>query len=459
MSNTDAAAPEGRKLSRKTIFFYGLTDMPVMMALIPLAVFLPNFYTSDLKLDLVMVANVLLITRLLDLLVDPLIGWLSDRSQSRWGRRRPWILASAPILAISFYMLFLPPPDATIWYLAGWIMLMWIGWSMLLIPYYAWAAELSEDFHERSVITGWRSMAGVIGQFLAQALPVFALLVFGYGGTGEALKLVGIMVVVLIPVCILLTVTQVPEKQNYVRSVMPLLTGVKLMLGNGPFLRLALAFLVGFTALSITTTLYLFYVRHVVGEQKMGVYMLLVVYICNMAAVPFWIWLSHRTGKHKAWIYSFVVISIANPFYMLLGPGDFWWMLPMTMASGIAAGAFMSLPNSMKADVIDLDSLRSGEDRAALYFSVWSVIQKLATAVAGWLALRSLAWFDFDPTVLTNGPDQILGLKIMFALVPSLFFLAAGVIAWRYPITEAVHADMRAQLEARRRGAAPALAE
>ena len=133
MPNTDAAAPEGRKLSKKTIFFYGLTDMPVMMALIPLAVFLPNFYTSDLKLDLVMVANVLLITRLLDLLVDPMIGWLSDRSQSRWGRRRPWILASAPILAISFYMLFLPPPDATIWYLAGWIMLMWIGWSMLLM--------------------------------------------------------------------------------------------------------------------------------------------------------------------------------------------------------------------------------------------------------------------------------------------------------------------------------------
>ncbi len=459
MSNTDAAAPEGRKLSRKTIFFYGLTDMPVMMALIPLAVFLPNYYTSDLKLDLVMVANVLLITRLLDLLIDPLIGWLSDRSQSRWGRRRPWILASAPILAISFYMLFLPPPDATIWYLTGWIMLMWIGWSMLLIPYYAWAAELSEDFHERSIITGWRSMAGVVGQLLAQALPVFALLVFGYGGTGETLKLVGIMVVVLVPVCILLTVTQVPEKQNYVRSVMPLFTGVKLMFANGPFLRLVLAFLIGFTALSITTTLYLFYIRHVVGEQKMGVYMLMVFYVCNMAAVPFWVWLSRHIGKHKAWIFSFVLISLANPFYMLLGPGDFWWMLPMTMVSGIAAGAFAALPNSMKADVIDVDSLNSGEDRAALYFSVWSVTQKAASSLAGWLALMGLAWFGFDPKVLTNGPDQIEGLKLMFALVPSLFFLGAGIVAWRYPITEAVHADVRAQLDARRAGATPALAE
>jgi GPH family glycoside/pentoside/hexuronide:cation symporter len=451
--NGKAAA--GPRLTKREIFFYGLTDLPVMMALIPLAVFLPNFYTSDLGLDLVQVANVLLITRLLDLLIDPLVGRLSDRSRSRWGRRRPWILASAPILTVSFYMLFLPPPDATIWYLAGWMMLMWIGWSMLLIPYYAWAAELTPDFHERSVVTGWRSMAGVIGQLMAQMLPVIALLWFGYGGAGETLKLVGIMVAVLTPVCILLTVTQVGETRNYVRSVMPLLTGLKLMWTNGPFLRLVFAFLLSFTALAITTTLYLFYIRHVVGEQKAGVYMLMVFYLCNLAAVPLWVWLSRHVGKHKAWIGSFVLISVVNPFYMLHGPGDFWWMLPLTMLSGVAAGAFATLPNSMKADVIDVDSLRSGEDRAALYFAVWSVTQKAATSFAGWLALMGLAWFGFDPKVMTNGPEQILGLKIMFALVPSVFFLAAGAVAWRYPITEAAHARVRAELE-RRRGAAAA---
>ena len=130
----------------------------------------------------------------------------------------------------------------------------------------------------------------------------------------------------------------------------------------------------------------------------------------------------------------------------------------MTIASGIAAGAFAALPNSMKADVIDVDSLRSGEDRAALYFSVWSVTQKAASSLAAWLALMGLAWFGFDPKVFTNGPDQIEGLKIMFALVPSVFFLAAGAVAWNYPITEAVHADVRARLEERRRGA-PAVAE
>lgn len=454
MPNHETAAPSGPRLSKRTIFFYGLTDMPVMMALIPLAVFLPNFYTSDLGLDLVMVANVLLITRLLDLLVDPLIGRLSDMSQSRWGRRRPWILASAPILALSFYMLFLPPPDATIWYLAGWMMLMWIGWSMLLIPYYAWAAELTTDFHERSVVTGWRSMAGVIGQLLAQVLPVIALAWFGYGGTGETLKLVGILVVVMIPVCILLTVTQVDEKRNYVRSVMPLMTGLKLMWTNGPFLRLVFAFLLSFTALAITTTLYLYYIRHVVGEEKRGIYMLLFFYVFNMAAVPFWVWLSRRIGKHKAWIASFVLISVVNPFYMLHGPGDFWWMAPLTILSGFAAGAFASLPNSMKADVIDVDSLRSGEDRAALYFAVWSVAQKASTSFAAWVALMGLAWFGFDPKVFTNGPDQIQGLKIMFALVPSVFFLAAGAVAWRYSITEESHAQVRAELERRRQAAA-----
>ncbi|MBI1179543.1 MAG: MFS transporter [Alphaproteobacteria bacterium] len=458
MSQRGGGASGEPRLSRRSIFFYGLADLPVMMAVTPLIVFLPNYYTSDLKLDLAAVANVILVTRLLDLLIDPLIGRLSDMTRSRWGRRRPWVLASAPILTLCFYRLFVPPADAGLWYLAGWMMAMWIGWSMLLIPYYAWAAELTPNYHERSVVTGWRSMVGVIGQLLAQVLPAVALAGFGYGGTGETMRMVGYMLLALVPLCVLLTVTQVGERRHFVRSVLPVGRGLRLMWTNGPFVRLVLAFLLSFMALGLVSTLFLYYVRQVVQEPKAGIYMLTVVYVCNLLGVPLWVWLSRRIGKHRAWIASFVLISVALPFYMLLGPGDFWWMVPVSIAAGTAAGAFAALPNSMKADVIDYDALRSGEDRAAIYFSVWSVVQKASVSLSSWLALMGLAWVGLDPKVTTNGPDEILGLKLMISFGPSALFLAAAVIAWRYPITEAAQAEMRAELD-RRRAVSPSLAE
>ena len=446
-----------KPLKKSTIFFYGLMDLPVMMMLSTVGVFVHPYYTTDLQLDLVMVANVLLFGRLLDLITDPLIGRLSDLTRTRWGRRRPWIVASLPILMLGVYKLYLPDQDADIWYLFIWMSVMWFGWTMLLIPYYAWAAELTPDYQERSLVTGSRSFMGTAGQLLAYVAPVIALWAFNYGGTGEVLAMIGISVLILLPVLTVLTVVNVPERNDFVPSVIPLWPGIKLMGSNGPFLRLMLAFFLNFTALGLTVTLFLYYVLFVVEEPKSGVVGLTTFYVSNLIAVGFWVWLSTRIGKHKAWIASLLLISCASPFYLLHGPGDFYWMLPIMAVSGFAAGSFQALPNSMKADVIDLDRLRSGEDRAATYFAVWSFMQKGAMSIAGWLALMGLALFGFDPSLGPEAHQPVWGLKIMFGVMPSVFFLAAAIAVLRYPITEERQREMRAEIEAQR--PAPGLAE
>ncbi|MEM1231304.1 MAG: MFS transporter [Pseudomonadota bacterium] len=437
-------------LPRRTLFYYSLTDLPLLMALFPVLVFIPKYYGSNLGIPLALIGNIMLFTRLLDVVTDPLVGYLSDHTQSRFGRRKPWIVAAAPLLMVSFYKLFVPPDDAGALYLFTWMALMWLGMTMILIPYYAWAAELSPDFHERSRITGWRSMAGTSGQLLAQLMPLVVAVVLGLAGTEWVLTVVAWTMLIVLPICVTLTVTQVPTGPVEASSSIPMLQGLKLMGSNGPFKRLVLGFMIGQTALAMTTPLYLFFITYVLHAEDQAIKMLTCFYLANLASVQIWVRISHHIGKHIAYMLSFIIIALAHPFYLLLGEGDFWWMLPITLVTGFAAGAFAALPNSMKADVIDLDTLESGENRAALFFATWSFTMKAAAALGSWLAVFGLSLWGFDATLgAENTPEQLFGVRFLFALAPSVFFLTAAYIIWRYPITEEVHAQMRSRLEAR----------
>lgn len=434
-------------LKRSTLFYYGLTDLPISMAMFPVLVFIPKFYTSDMGISLAVVASILFFVRISDVFTDPLFGYLCDRIDTPWGRRRPWIVLAVPIMMLSIYNLFMPPDGAGAFHMLIWMFLLSIATTIMIIPYYAWAAELSPDYNERSNITGWRSMMGVVGSLSAQLVPAAALFFFAIGGSSSVLQIVGITMLILMPICVLLTVTQVPETKTPKSTSTPFWAGLKLMGSNGPFLRLIAAFMVSSTALAITTPLYLFFIAFVLDAEDKAIYMLCFFYVANMSAVPFWVWLSYRIGKHRAYICSFTLIGLAHPFYLLLGEGDFWWMLPITLVTGFAAGGFAALPNSMKADVIDLDTLSSGENRAALFFSTYSFTAKLSGSLGGSIALFGLALFGFNPDPEAfNDPDQLFGLRFLFALLPTTFYLLACGIIWKYPITEARHAQIRAEL-------------
>ena len=166
---------------------------------------------------------------------------------------------------LSGYMLFMPPQGSGAAHLFIWMMLLSIATTMIMIPYYAWGAELSPDYNERSRVTGWREMLGLVGSLSAQLIPSAALLFFGLGGSANVLTIVGISMVVLMPICVALTISKVPETKEHVKSTISPIQGFKLMLDNAPFKRLILAFMLGGIAISITTPLYLFFVTYVLN--------------------------------------------------------------------------------------------------------------------------------------------------------------------------------------------------
>ena len=277
------------------------------------------------------------------------------------------MLASVPILMLSIYKLFMPnPEDVSAIYLLAWLVTLWLGWTMLFIPYYAWAAELSPEYNERSRITGWRSSIGLGANVLSKLVPAVAIYCCAFGGTQETLLLVGSMTLILLPLTVGLTVSMVPEGRDYIPARIPLLPGLRIMWRNGPFKRLIAAFFVNQLGTSISTALIVFYVRSVLQEDEKAIVQLLVFYAFNLSGIPFFVKYSASVGKHRAWCQALFLFSFFMLGYLLLGAGDFYWMLPITAVTGFLAGSFWVIPNSMKADVIDIDRLETGEDRNRL---------------------------------------------------------------------------------------------
>ena len=439
------------RLSKATLFCYGVADLPVMLAIMPMSIWLSRFYTGDMGLSLSAVANIMLLARLFDVFTDPLVGHLSDHTRTRWGRRKPWMLASLPLLMIGLYKVFLPPDGIGIWYLFSWMMVMWLGWTMLMIPYYAWAAELSDDYDERTRITGWRAVMGSVGGIGAQLIPFIALVLFGFGGTANVMTMLGIAALILMPLCVGVALLRVPEFPEMRAPSVPILAGIRIMWRNGPFRRLLLAFVLSSTGLAIVMPLYIFFVEFIVEEPPANVpYMIIISSVAGFLGIPFWVWLSKHVGKHKAWIGGFLVVAAVSPMYLFLGPGDFWLMVPGIIIIGIGTGSFSALPNSMKADVIDLDTARSGKNRAAFFFSAWSLVTKLASSLGSWLALQSLALFGFDAANgAQNTPEALTGLRLTFAVLPAIIFVIAAAVIWRYPITKERQARIRAAIDRR----------
>lgn len=435
-------------LTNRQLISYALTELPLNMAATPMALFITPFYSRDLGLSLAAIGTIMMLARISDVITDPIVGQLSDRTRTRFGRRKPWILLGAPILIVSIWMLFVPLEPVTNFYFGFWLVMLWLGWTFIGIPYYAWGAELSSNYHERTRITSVRTSLGIAGTLMGILLPLLAGWKFGYGNEiHESLHIIAVTATVML--CIALVMLwRVPEGEPIETRRITTLDGLRVMWRNGPFKRLMFGFTIAAIGPAIGGPLYILFVVYVLKANLAGNVVLLVFYTANLLGVALWGVVARRVGKRNAWLMGMTVVLIAQPGYLLLGPGDLVEMMVVLFVLGIGIGSFSALPAAMKADVVDLDRLKSGEDRTALFFSVWSLANKFVLAFAPFITLNTLAFFDFHAKG-DNGPTQILALRMVFCVAPILFYLGAMFVIWNYPISEARHARLLGLLQRR----------
>ncbi len=426
---------------------FGLLGLPMAAQQLPLYVFLPPYYAEDLGVGLTAVGAALLGARLWDMVTDPLVGWLSDRTSSRFGRRKPFILAGTPILMVSIWFLFVPPEGAGALHLLVWTMIAYLGGTLLVLAHQAWGAELSPDYHQRSRIAMSRELFMVVGTVLT-----VGLLMVTRGDVSEVMRLIAWGFTFALPLTVALALWRVPDSHIAPkRRPFNLRQGLALLTGNKPFARLIAAYFLNGVANGLPASLFLLYIGNVLqpAEEAWKAVLLLAYFLSAVAAVPLWLRLSYRFGKHRTWIASIVWACLIFIWVPLLGAGDLWWFLAVTILTGISLGADQALPTSMQADVIDLDHLKSGRQRAGLYFALWGMANKLSLALAAGLAFPLLDLFGFNPQAARNSDTALFALGALYALLPVAFKLASIWTVAGFPIGPETQARIQRLIQRR----------
>lgn len=409
---------------------YGLPALPLAALGIPVHVHLPTFYAEQMGLGLAATGLALLAARLFDAVADPLLGYFSDHRRQR---RKLWLAASVPVLAVSGWHLFLPADGASPLYLALWSGLFHLGLTLALIAYQAWGTELSADYHQRSRVAGWREAFALIGVVAAIALP--ALLAWEQGDTLSGLFPPFMLLLAVAVAVALLVVPEMPRAATVDAATWAPL------LANRPFHRLLAAQSVNAMANALPATLFLLYVGDRLGRPDMAGLLLVLYLSAAVISMAPWLALARRWGKHRAWAASLSFTALAFLPAVALGPGDWPVFAVLCLLTGFGLGADLALPASMLADVTDEHQAAGGKAQAGLYVALWSLAAKLALAAAVGLAFPLLDFAGFIP-----GSGQApLALPLLYAGLPVGLKLAAAAMIHRFPL------DHARQLELRRR--------
>ena len=447
MSTPSAPSPGHDKSSRETgalslplLLAYALPAIPLAALTLPLYVLVPTYYTEALGLPLAGVGFALLIVRLFDAISDPAVGWIGDRARTRFGRRRTLFALGIPIVALSAFMAFAPPADASLFWLTGWGLLLSLGYTTMLVPYSAWGAELAGDYHQRSRIAGWREGLILLGTLGAIALPY--TIGFDDPTVWNGLALLGAAIAVLLPLLGLVTLVAVPEPRDFSRRKLKLQEGLKAIAKNGPFLRLLAAFFLNGLANGIPATLFLYFVSDRLGMPEARGMFLFIYFLCGVAGTAIALQVAKRTSKHRAWSVAMIIACIAFAPAPLLPEGAWYGFLAICILTGLLLGFDLALPPSIQADVIDVDTAESGEQRSGLYFALWSLTTKLALALAVGVAFPLLSLAGFDPQGETT-QNGLLALAVAYGWLPIAAKLAAISLMWNFPLDEAQQKSLR----------------
>jgi Na+/melibiose symporter-like transporter len=434
-------------LKRRILAAFAGPGLPIGAVGLPMIVYLPPYYAGHLGLDLVAVGLVFFLVRAIDLPLDPLLGHWMDRTRSRFGRYRPWLLAGGLTLAAGVWLVFMAKPGLSAFAAFAFLMVLYLGYSLTAVAQLGWGATLSDDYHDRSRIFSWWMAAQVLGMILVLLLPPMV-----GGGQAGGIQAMGWFVIVLAPLTVLVMAAIVPERERAGERPHASWAELKALAKNPLLLRLILLDVLTSAAPGVTGAMFLFYFEHRLGfDAREASLLLLVYFVAGFVAAPLWIGLARRIGKHRALTSAGVCYATFHFSMSMLPTGSGMEVaLPAMAIAGLPYIAAPSLLRAMLNDAADVDRLETGLDRNALLQALLTSTQKISYAVPVAIIYPALSLIGFEPKPgAANSDGAILGMTLLFILSPLVLMLAAAWVASRWPLDRDKHAEVQEKLAAR----------
>ena len=391
------------------------------------------FYTDAALVAPGLAASALLVGKIWDAVNDPLFGWISDRTTSRFGKRRVYMIFGALPLAVAIALLWFVPSGLSDTWIFIWIAFTFIlfdtAWTLTNVPYYALTAELTDDYDERSSLTAYRMVLGVPAYVIGAALTPALVGLFATKRAGY--QAIGLTYGLLAAVVLWIAASGLRERKGISQSrcQAPPWRSFLETFKNRPFVRLLAAYLLANSAFALIKTLLAYFLTYQLGmEDQVPIVMFLLLVFVGLFLFP-WKMVSDRWNKGPAYALGLAIggLAVASTFLLPHEPTN--WVFPWAMVP----------------DVVECDRLETGEHRGGMYYGVWGLAVKVSEALGitatGWV----LQLFGYVPNV-EQSARTLLGIRLFFGPVPLVFFaLALPLLIW-YPITRASHGEMRRRL-------------
>jgi GPH family glycoside/pentoside/hexuronide:cation symporter len=439
-------------------------------------IFYAIFLTDVVGLNPILASFPAIIGGIWDAINDPLVGMLSDRVRTRWGRRRPFLLFFAIPFGLSFLLLWYAPPFESQAGIAIFITLAYLisdtMETLVAVPFAALTPELTRDYDERTSLTGFRMFFNLlISLVTAVAAPQIVDTALRAGLTQQqGYLIVGAIFggTAAIPFLLIFAVVREPELEPSQIQQANFMETVRTAWGNVPFRFATLLYMLNWITFDIVALSLPYFLIYWISDGNLlaeanvfgvnlpiesAVFALLL--ITSVLVLPLWIFIANRLSKQIAYMAGMIFWAIVQLVIFVIRPGQVTLVLAMSLLAGISVSSAHLLPDSIFPDVIEWDELRTRRRSEGLYYGVKNFIRKLTGALAIFIGLQVLGWFGYrnppaDVTRFVQPDSALFGIRMLIGPLGAVLLLSAVLMAWFYPLTRERHARIRRLLEQRK---------
>jgi GPH family glycoside/pentoside/hexuronide:cation symporter len=427
------------RLSTKTKLMYGAGDIGFSLTSTILAAFFSIFLIDVVGLRPGVAAIAVFIGKSWDYVNDPIFGHISDRTRTRWGRRRPFLLFGALPLALTFTMLWFRPGFENPIALAAYYSIAYIVFeasaTLLYMPYFALTPELTSDYDERTSLTSFRMFFSILGSLLAFTLPWMIVGSFSPENAPRVL-IMGAIFGLISALPMFITFFGTEEKEEYIELEKPTFReSIQAVWKNVPF-RFGLGiFLATWISVDILQTGLVYYVKYVVQRESQNEIIMATIFVIAMFALPIWNWVSERWSKKHAYMYGIAFWAVVQMGMIALVPSTpLGIILVMCSLAGIGVAAAHVLPWAILPDAIEWYEYKTGERHEGMFYSLTTLTRKITSSISIPLILVLLDITGYQPNILQQNSQALWGIRLVIGPIPAVLLIVGIIIAYHYPL-------------------------